>query len=81
MEDVVFLKVMGMLLLKTAALLALTLFIAPVLVIAHAAKPREPIQVSSTYQWSNLSSLSVEEINRRTLKAAAAIRGKHMDAR
>ena len=63
-----------MLLLKTAALLALALFIAPALVIALAAKPR---QVSPLYQWSDLSSLSVEDINRRTLKAAAAIRDKH----
>ena len=70
---------MGMLLLKTAALLALILFIAPALVIALAAKPRAPLQVSSTYQWSDLRSLSVEEINRRTLKAAAAIRGKHTE--
>jgi hypothetical protein len=63
-----FLEAMRMLLLKAAALLALILFIAPALVIALAAKPRAPIQVSTTYQWSDLSSLSVEEINRRTLK-------------
>ena len=71
------LKVMRMLLLKAAALLALILFIAPALVIALSAKPRAPLQVSSTYQWTDLSSLSVEEINRRTLRAAATIRGKH----
>ena len=68
---------MRMLLLKTAALLALTLFIAPALVIARAAKPAAPLQDSSLNQWSDLSSLSVEDINRRTLKAAAAIRDKH----
>jgi hypothetical protein len=68
-----------MLLLKIIALLALTLFIAPALVIAHAAKPRDPLKISSTYLWSDLSSLSVEEINRRTLKAAAAIKGKHTE--
>ena len=73
------LKVMRTLLLKAAALLALILFIAPALVIALAAKPRAPIQVSTTYQWSDLSSLSVEEINRRTLKAAAAVRVKHAE--
>jgi hypothetical protein len=66
-----------MLLLKIVALLALALFLAPALVIAHAAKPRDALQVSSTHQWSDLSSLSVEEIKRRTLKAAAAIRDKH----
>jgi hypothetical protein len=77
LEDGWFLKVVRMLLLKTAAVLALTLFVAPALVIALAAKPRDPLQVSSTYQWSDLSSLSVEEINRRTLRAAAAIREKH----
>jgi hypothetical protein len=70
-----------MLLLRIVALLALTLFIALALVIARAAKPAAPPQDSSPYQWSDLSSLSVEEINRRTLKAAAAIRGKHTDAR
>jgi hypothetical protein len=68
-----------MLSLKIIALLALTLFIAPALVIAHAAKPRDHLKISSTYQWSDLSSLSVEEINRRTLKAAAAIKGKHTE--
>ena len=72
-----FLEVMRMLLLKIVALLALTLFIAPALVIARGTKPAAPLQDSSLYQWSDLSSLSVEEINRRTLKAAAAIRGKH----
>ena len=66
-----------MLLLKIVALLALTLFIAPALVIARGAKPAASLQDSSLYQWSDLSSLSVEEINRRTLKAAAAIRGKY----
>jgi hypothetical protein len=73
------LKVMRMLLLKAAALLALILFIAPALLIAFAAKPRAPLQVSTTYQWSDLSSLSVEEINRRTLKAAAAVRVKQAE--
>ena len=68
-----------MLLLKATALLALALFLAPALVIARAAKPAAPLQDSSKYQWSDLSSLSVEEINRRTLKAAAAIRGKHTE--
>jgi hypothetical protein len=70
-----------MLLLRIVALLALTLFIALALAIARAAKPAVSSQDSSLYQWSDLSSLSVEEINRRTLKAAAAIRGKHTDAR
>ena len=63
-------------LLKIVALLALTLFIALALVNARAAKPAAPPQDSSLYQWSDLRSLSVEEINRRTLKAAAAIRDK-----
>jgi hypothetical protein len=72
-----FFEVMRMLWLKIVALLALALFLAPALVIAHAAKPRDALQDSSTYQWSDLSSLSVEDINRRTLKAAAAIRDKH----
>ena len=63
-----------MLLLKTAALLALALFIAPALVIALAAKPRDPLQVSSTYQGSDLNTLSAEDINRKTLEAAEAMR-------
>ena len=67
--------------LKTAALLALALFIASLaLVLAVGGikqRHRDPLQVSPLYQWSDLSSLSAEDINRRTLKAAAAIREKH----
>ena len=71
---------MRMLLLKVVALLALALFLAPALVLASAGmKHKHPLQVGLTYQWSDLSSLSVEDINRRTLKAAAAIRGKHTE--
>jgi hypothetical protein len=67
-----------MLWLKIAALLALALFLAPALVLAPAGmKHKHPLQVSPTYQWSDLSSPSVEEINRRTLKAAAAIDRSH----
>ena len=72
------LKVMRMLLLKVAALLAFILFIAPTLVIGHAAKPkpRAPLQVSSTF---DLNSLSVEDINRKTLEAADAMRVKQAE--
>ena len=72
------LKVMRMLLLKVAALLAFILFIAPTLVIEHAAKPkpRAPLQVSSTF---DLNSLSAEDINRKTLEAAAAMRVKQAE--
>jgi hypothetical protein len=64
-----------MLLLKIVALLAFALFLAPALVLASVGtKHRSPLQVGLTHQWSDLSSLSVEDINRRTLKAAAAIR-------
>ena len=70
-----------MLLLKIAALLALALFLAPALVLVSAEmKHKHPLQVGPTYQWIDLSSLSVEDINRRTLKAAAAIRGKQAES-
>jgi hypothetical protein len=75
-----FLEVMRMFL-KTAALLALALFLAPALVLASAGmKHKHPLQVSPTYQGSDLSSLSVEDINRRTLQAAAAIRAKQAES-
>ena len=41
---------------------------------------RDPRQVRPLYQWSDLSSLSAEDINRRTLKAAAAIREKQAES-
>ena len=46
----------------------------------HARKQGGPLQVSPTYQWSDLSSLSIEDINRRTLKAAAEIREKQAES-
>jgi hypothetical protein len=78
--DGLFFEVMHMLLLKIVALLAFALFLVPALVLASAGtKHRHPLQVSLTHQWSDLSSLSVEDVNRRTLKAADAIRGKHKE--
>jgi hypothetical protein len=69
-----------MLLLKTAALLALVPFIALALVLASAGREqRNPLQVSPTYQWNDLSSLSVEDINRKTLEAADAVRVKQAE--
>ena len=79
----VFLEVMRMFL-KTAALLAIALFIASLaLVLAVGGmkqRHRDPLQVRPLYQWSDLSSLSAEDINRRTLKAAAAIREKQAES-
>ena len=49
-----FLEVMRMLLLKIVALLALTLFIAPALVIARGAKPAAPLQDSSLISMERL---------------------------
>ena len=67
--------------LKIVALLSLALFIAAALVITLAGiKQGGPLQVSPTYQWSDLSSLSIEDINRRTLKAAAEIREKQAES-
>ena len=78
MEDGGFLKLVRMLLLKTAALLAIALFIAS-LALAVAVggmkqRHRDPLQVRPLYQWSDLSSLSAEDINRQTLEAAEAMR-------
>jgi hypothetical protein len=73
-----FFEVMRMLLLKITALLALALLLAPALALAPAGmKHKHPLQAGLTDQWSDLSSLSAEEINRRTLKAAAAIDRSH----
>ena len=70
--------------LKTAALLALALFLALAPLCLRSAgmkqRHRDPLQVSPTYQGSDLSSLSVEDINRRTLQAAAAIRAKQAES-
>ena len=78
-----FLEVMRMFL-KTAALLAIALFIASLaLVLAVGGmkqRHRDPLQVRPLCQWSDLSSLSTEDINRRTLKAAAAIREKQAES-
>lgn len=66
--------------LKTAASLSLALFIALALVLASAgSEQRNTLQVSPTYQWNDLSSLSVEEINRKTLEAADAVRVKQAE--
>jgi hypothetical protein len=66
--------------LKTAASLALALFIALALVLASAgSEQRHPLQVSPMYQWNDSSSLSVEDINRKTLEAADAVRVKQAE--
>jgi len=67
--------------LKTAASLALALFIPLVLVLLASAgrEQRNPLQVSPTHQWNDLSSLSVEDINRKTLEAADAVRVKQAE--
>ena len=71
-----------MLLLKIVALLALALFLVPAFVLAPAGmKHKHPLQAGLTHQWSDLSSLSAEDINRRTLKAAAAIKISPMPPR
>ena len=66
--------------LKTTASLSLALFIALALVLASAgSEQRNTLQVSPTYQWNDLSSLSVEDINRKTLEAADAVRVKQAE--
>ena len=65
-----------MLLLKTAALLAIALFIASLAlaVAGMTQRQKSPFQTSSTYQGSDLNTLSAEDINRKTLEAAEAMR-------
>jgi len=67
--------------LKLAALFAMTLLIASLALafafVAMKQRQRDPLKVDSIHQWSDLSSLSAEDINDRTLKAASAIRVKH----
>ncbi len=66
--------------LKTAASLAFALFVSLALMLASAwSEQRNPLRVSSTYQWSDLNSLSVEDINRKTLEAADAVRVKQAE--
>jgi hypothetical protein len=67
--------------LKTAALLAIALFIAFLaLAVAGVTKRQKPpFQASSTYQGSNLNLLSAEDINRKTLEAADAIRASEAE--
>jgi anti-sigma-K factor RskA len=62
--------------LRTAALLAIALFIAFLtLAVAGVTQRQEaPFKASSTYQGSDLNLLSAEDINRKTLQAADAIR-------
>ena len=64
--------------LKFASLLALMLFLASgaLMLVVAGQRQKEPQQGGPTYGWSDLSSLSAEDINRRTLKAAAVLRGK-----
>jgi hypothetical protein len=70
-----------MLLLKTAVLLAVALLLASAFVLVPAGmKHKHPLQDRFTYQWSDLSPLGAEDINRRTLKAAAPIRGKQPES-
>ena len=70
-----------MLLLKTAALLAIALFIASLaLAVAGMTQMQKaPFQTSSTYQGSDLNTLSAEDINRKTLEAAEAVRVKQAE--
>ena len=70
-----------MLLLKTAALLAIALFIASLALAVAGMTQRQkaPFQTSSTYQGSDLNTLSAEDINRKTLEAADAVRVKQAE--
>ncbi len=66
--------------LKTAASLAYALFIALALMLASSgSEQRNPLQVSSTYQRSDLNLLSAEDINRKTLEAADAMRASEAE--
>ena len=67
--------------LKTAALLAITLFIAflAVAVAGLTKKQKAPFLASSTYQGSDLNLLSAEDINHKTLEAADAMRASEAE--
>jgi hypothetical protein len=69
------LQVMHMFL-NTAALLAIALFIASLALAVAGMTQRQkvPFQASSTYQGSDLNSLSAEDINRKILETAEAMR-------
>lgn len=58
--------------LKTAALLVIVSIPLALAVVGIRQRRIDPLQVGSMYQWSDLSSLCAEDINRRTLKAAEA---------
>jgi hypothetical protein len=58
--------------LKTAALLVIVSVPLALAVVGVGQRHMDPLQVGSMHQWSDLSSLSAEDINRRTLKAAEA---------
>jgi hypothetical protein len=73
LEDGGFLKVVRMLLLKTAALLAIALFIASLVLVVEGFKQRQKAPEQSS-PIGNLQSLSAEDINRKTLEAAEAMR-------
>ncbi len=62
--------------LKASALLAIALFIAflALAVAGVTQRQKAPFQARSTYQGSDLNWLSAEDINRKTLEAADAIR-------
>ena len=70
-----------MLLLKTAAFLAIAIFIASLALAVAGMTQRQkaPFQTSSTYQGSDLNTLSAEDINRKTLEAADAVRVKQAE--
>jgi len=70
-----------MLLPKTAALLAIVLFIASLALAVAGTTQRQksPFQTSSTYQGSDLNTLSAEDINRKTLEAAEAMRASEAE--
>jgi hypothetical protein len=62
--------------LKTAALLAIAFFIAFLTLAVAGVTQRQqaPFHANSTYQGSDLNSLSAEDIHHKTLEAADAMR-------
>jgi len=67
--------------LKLAALLALSLLITSLLlvVVRLNRSQKDPSRVNAIYPGSDVRALGAEDINRKTLEAAAALRGKQAE--
>lgn len=71
-------------LLRLAAILALSLLIACLILVLVVEelkqRQKDPEQSSPMYRGSNVHSTSVEDVNRKTLEAAEALKGKQAES-